>query len=570
MTPRYLTFGMLACAVVAAACTGSISGSDGDGTGNPPNNGQNPVGGASSGGGTGPTPEEIEQIKGKFAINGTPKYFRVIRLTNEQWTNSVQSVLGLASPPTLAEAFQSSVTGLTDFSNNENALADIDMRGWSDYQGAAETLATQVTSDAAQLSKLYAGTDGAGFIAAVGKRIYRRPLVAAETAAYQKLFDSGASLSGSRSAFAKGASVVLEAMLQSPYFLYRSELGAAGAPLSTYEVAAKLSLLLRDTTPDDALLQAAAAPGKLDTADGIAAIAEKMLEEPAAKRVMRRFHGEWLEFGKFAELTKAGVASYDPKMKDEFAESSYLFFDRLFGQGLGVKDIFTSTTGFVGQTTAALYGGAAAPASGFMERDFGPSRAGFFQQVPFLALYGRNEGPDSIHRGKTMSLSVLCAPLGFFVGEIPPLPDSKPGQTNRVRVDEHTKVCGSQCHNNMINPLGFAFEHFDGMGQYRDKEVNQGQELAIDSSGSFNFIDGPKTYQNAADLMQVLATDPQTHLCYSKKLASFSLQRDLTEADLPLLTELSSKSTSASASIKAVVLDLVKQDAFRIRSGGAL
>jgi hypothetical protein len=160
--------------------------------------------------------------------------------------------------------------------------------------------------------------------------------------------------------------------------------------------------------------------------------------------------------------------------------------------------------------------------------------------------------------------------LGFFVGEIPPLPDSKPGQTNRVRVDEHTKVCGSQCHNNMINPLGFAFEHFDGMGQYRDKEVNQGQELAIDSSGSFNFIDGPKTYQNAADLMQVLATDPQTHLCYSKKLASFSLQRDLTEADLPLLTELSSKSTSASASIKAVVLDLVKQDAFRIRSGGAL
>jgi hypothetical protein len=274
-----------------------------------------------------------------------------------------------------------------------------------------------------------------------------------------------------------------------------------------------------------------------------------------------------LEFGKFAELNKTGVASYDVKMKDEFAEASFLFFDRIFSQGLGVKDIFTSTTGFVGQTMAPLYGGAAA--SGYAERDLGPSRAGYFQQVPFLALYGRNEGPDPIHRGVSMSLRVLCAPLPFFEGVIPPLPDAKEGQTNRVRVDEHTKVCGAACHNNMINPLGFAFEHFDGMGQYRETEPNRDKQLPIDSSGSFTFVDGAKTYQNAADLMQLLATDQQSHLCYSKKLASFGLQRDVTEADLPLVAKLASTSTSGSASMKAVVLDLVKQDAFRIRSGGA-
>lgn len=568
MTPRYLTFGMLVCAVAAAACTGSIDGTEPDGTGTSPTGGLTPSGGSGSGGsGTGLTPEMETEIKGKLSIKGTPKYYRVVRLTNEQWTNSVQTVLGLSSRPTLAEEFQTSVSGLTDFSNNENALADVDGRGWSDYQSAAEALATQVTSDPAQLSKLYAGTDAAGFIAAVGRRVYRRPLVAAETAAYQKLFDTGASLSGSRSAFAKGASVVLEGMLQSPYFLYRTELGAANAPLSSYEIAAKLSLFLRNSTPDDALLDAAAGPAKLDTVEGVAAIAQKMLDEPAAKVVMRKFHGEWLEFGKFAELNKTGVASYDVKMKDEFAESSFLFFDRIFSQGLGVKDIFTSTTGFVGQTMAPLYGGAAA--SGYMERDLGPARAGFFQQVPFLALYGRNEGPDPIHRGVTMSLRVLCAPLGFFEGVLPPLPDTQPGQTNRVRVDEHTKGCGAQCHNNMINPLGFAFEHFDGMGQYRETETNRGEQLPIDSSGSFNFVDGAKPYKNAAELMQVLATDQQTHLCYSKKLASFGLQRDITEADLPLLTTLASTSTSGSASMKSVVLNLVKQDAFRVRSGGA-
>jgi hypothetical protein len=568
MTPRYLTFGMLVCAVAAAACTGSIDGVEPDGAGATPGGGMTPSGGTSSGVG-GSTGAIVDMAKGKLDLEGTPKYYRVLRLTNEQWTNSVQTVLGLSSPPTHAESFLGSVSGLTDFSNNENALTDVDGRGWSDYQSAAEALATQVTSDAAQLSRLYSGTDSAGFIATVGRRIYRRPLVDSEKAAYQKLYATGASLSGTRSAFAKGASVVLEAMLQSPHFLYRTELGEVGKPLSSYEIAAKLSLFLRATTPDDALLDAAAGPGKLDTPEGIAALAQKMLDEPAAKRVMRKFHGEWLSFGKFAELNKTGVASYDVKMKDEFAESSYLFFDRIFSQGLGVKDIFTSTTGFVGPTMASLYGGSAAPVSGYAERDLGPSRAGYFQQVPFLALYGRNEGPDPIHRGVAMSLEVLCAPLGFFEGVLPQLPEAQPGQTNRVRVDEHTKVCGSACHNNMINPLGFAFEHFDGMGQYREKELNRGQELTIDSSGSFTFVDGVKTYQNAADLMQVLATDQQAHLCYSKKLASFGLQRDMKEADLPLLAELSSTSKSAGASLKAVVLDLVKKDAFRIRSGGA-
>jgi hypothetical protein len=142
------------------------------------------------------------------------------------------------------------------------------------------------------------------------------------------------------------------------------------------------------------------------------------------------------------------------------------------------------------------------------------------------------------------------------------------GQTNRMRVDAHTNGCGTVCHNNMINPLGFAFENFDGMGQYRDTEMNGTEVLPIDASGSFAFVDGAKPYKNAADLMGVLATNPQTHLCYSKKLASFGLQRDMVEADLSLLAELASVSTS-NGSVKQVLLDLVKQDAFRTRVGGA-
>jgi hypothetical protein len=559
MTLRFLKLGALMLTLGAVACTANITDSGGDGAGNAG------AGGGLSSGGAGPI---TAGAAGKLKLDGSPSYFRVVRLTNEQWTNSVQSVLGLASPPTFAETFLNAVSGTTDFTNNELVLS-VDSRAWSDYEAAAEALAAQVASDPALLGRLYSGTDGAGFIATLGRRVYRRPLTPAETASYQKLFDMGPSFSGSASAFAKGASVVLEAMLQSPHFLYRSELGAVGAPLSSYEMAAKLSLWLRNTTPDDALLDAAAGPGNLDTPAGAAAVAQKMLDEPAAKAMMRKFHSEFLHFGKFAELSSVDPR-YNAAIGPELAESSLLFFDKIFSQGLGVKDIFLSTSGFVGSNMAALYeGGVAAPASGFVERDLGGKRIGYFSQLPFLILHSRPDGPDSIHRGVSISLDVLCAPLGVFGGELPPLPPRKPTETNRVRVDAHTKVCGSACHNNMINPLGFAFENFDGMGQYRDMEANGDQMLPIDSSGSFAFVDGTKSYKNAAELMQVLATDQQTHLCYSKKLAGFGLQRDIVEADLPLLGELASVSASSSGSVKQVVLDLVQQDAFRIRAGGA-
>jgi hypothetical protein len=107
------------------------------------------------------------------------------------------------------------------------------------------------------------------------------------------------------------------------------------------------------------------------------------------------------------------------------------------------------------------------------------------------------------------------------------------------------------------------------MGQYRETEMNNGEALPINAAGSFAFVDGPKNYANATELMKVLATDQQSHLCYTKKLASFGLQRDIVEGDLGLLAELSSVSTSATGSVKQVIVDLVRQNAFRTHVGGA-
>ena len=151
-----------------------------------------------------------------------------------------------------------------------------------------------------------------------------------------------------------------------------------------------------------------------------------------------------------------------------------------------MKQILTSTTGYVGANTAPLYG-MSAPASGYVERDLGAQRVGYFSQLPFLTLYAHNDEPSSILRGVSMNLDVLCAQLGPPAAVIPPIPPLMAGQTNRQRIDTLTAGCGQSCHNEMINPLGFAFEHFDGMGQWRETE-NGG--LTIDSSGSYSFADG--------------------------------------------------------------------------------
>jgi hypothetical protein len=498
--------------------------------------------------------------EGKFInLEGNPKYYRFVRLTNSQWAASVQEVLKLTEPSGLEAVFPSPVSGTTDFTNNE-LLLDVTDRSWSEFQAAAETLAEQVTASDGTLAVVYPGTDVTGFIQTVGRRAFRRPLTPLEVDEYTVLFNQGKTMLGAKSEFAKGAALVIRALLQAPNFLYRTELGPEGEALDGYEAAAKLSLWLLGATPDDALLDAAET---LTSPQALVDEATRMMAKAASSAVMRQFHGEWLRFNQFPNISKTDVPSYDPTLNAEYQEASYLFFDNIFRQGLGVRDILTSSRGFMGPGMATLYG-LASQGSGFVEKELGAGRVGYFSQLPFLTLYGHNSQPDSIRRGRTLALDVLCEKFGQAVEDLPPLAEHHEGQTNRQYIDSVTVACGANCHNNIMNPLGFAFEHFDGMGQYRETEPGG---LPIDSSGSFSFADGQVDFADNVELMAAMANSQQTHVCYAKKLASFALQRDIVASDLPLLIELASFSDAGS--VQQVMVELVKSDAFRKR-GGAL
>jgi hypothetical protein len=507
------------------------------------------------------TGENGEVLPPRFNYDGSPFYLAAVQLTADQYARSVQDILKLPAPPTQANSFLRAVGGFTTFPNNERVLeVSNDMR--DSYQMAAKEIADEVGTDTG-IARMNAGTSKDEFISTLGRRAFRRPLTAEEAARYATIFDEGVALSGSESDFTKGAKLVVESMIQSPYFLYRTELGAAGQPLSGYEIAAKLSLWLRGTTPSDELLDDAES-GKFDNANGVAQLTQTMLEEETATTAMTEMHAELLGFARFNEILKSSE-EYEADTNQELLAASRMFFDRIYEENLGLRDILTSTKGYVGPKMAKLYGMSAPSGNEIVLQELGAERPGYFSQVPYLATFADNTHSDAIHRGLFINFEILCAKLPTPSGDVPLVPTSIPGQSDRERIEAHTGkgTCGESCHGNYINPLGYAFENFDGLGRLRTEDADR----PVDTLSSYPFADGLKTFDGPAELMAIVAESSEAHACYAKNLMSFALQRDIVEADNAMVNSLAE--VSKAGSLKSMIVELVKSNAFRLRNSGS-
>jgi hypothetical protein len=333
-------------------------------------------------------------------------------------------------------------------------------------------------------------------------------------------------------------------------------------------MASKLSFLLRNTTPDDALLDAAAA-GELDTASGVISRATAMLEEESAQAVLGRYHAELFGIERYLQIDKNRTAfpTYDPALNTELLQADQLFFDRIFSTGQGMRAIFTSSLAFVSSASAGFYG-VSASGQGLTEVALGPERPGVLTRLGFLAQNATLNQPDPIHRGVDVLNRLMCADLMPPDGTIPELPQVVPGQTNRERVDAHTGAgtCGAGCHSTLINPIGFAFENFDAMGQIRTMDNGN----PVDTTGEVQLSDGLYAFSGAPELVALLADSPGVHGCYAKHLAEYTLARDMAGGDRSLVDAIEGISMNSNAGIKAIVLSIISQPSFLTRTGGAL
>lgn len=534
---------------LGVGCNATLGGGSEDGS-----NPTNPFAGPEGPNGEGP---EVVELPGGLELEGNPEYYRVVRLTHAQWERSVRDIFDLSTETGLSSGFVPDPPDGT-FSNNERALYVTDSLSL-DYERTAEQVAEQVTSDAGLMATLGASAGAGEFIRKIGKRAFRRDLTPDEVTQYEGLWAQGETFFASGDATADGARVFIEALLQSPHFVYRVELTEAGARLSGHELATKISYVLLGTTPSDELL-ALADSGALDTLAGLTQVVTQMLSEEGSRTAIENYHRELFGLDRYNSILKdtTRFPSYTEALNDIFLQADLMFFSHLYTTGLGFRDVLTSNVAFVESSTAPLYG-VPDPGPSLTLVPLDASRPGFLTRLGFLAYNGTLSNPDPIHRGVDINNRILCADLEPPVGEIPPLPDPVPGQTNRERVTAHTEVgiCKG-CHGGIINPPGFSLENFDALGVLRATD----NEKSVDTGGSFDLRGTTVEFSGIVDLASQIAESPTAHSCYSAHLAEYVFARDIGSGETALVTTVQNQSLAQSASLKEMLLALLESPEF--------
>ncbi len=406
-----------------------------------------------------------------------------------------------------------------------------------------------------------------GFIERFGFRAFRRPLSTEEVTRYLLLHNGIATES-----FELGLRWVVTAMLQSSNFLYRSELGTAAAgsrlyTLDPFEIATALSYGITGTMPDDVLF-AAAQNGELSSSVEIEAQARRLFERPEALRGAHRFFSQWLGIDTLDTVPKdsALFPSFDADIRRRLRRELEVFVDWVIREeGGSLHELLTAPYTFVDADLAEYYGVAFDPEApqrdGFYQVSYGSDQqAGLLTQGSVLATHARPNGSSPIHRGLLVRERMLCQelpPPPPGVNAEPPAPDEN--ASDRVRYAAHSQdpACAS-CHR-LIDPIGFGFERFDGIGRPRSG--------AVDHSGHITEEQSEAPFSGPQGLAQLLSDREDMADCFAEQYFRFSVGA---APDGPLRCALVNVQTAFKAqgrSIEALLLALVATPHFTARVG---
>lgn len=550
-----------ALAVSAALSMGACSKNDA-GVGAAPGSGASGGQGGSSG--SGPGPEPLVCDAAPYAGEAPGRL-----LTRVQYDNVVADLLGDETRPAQSFPAENTVLG---FENNAD-LHQATPRLVDKYIEASEAIARAAVEE--RLDELLP-CDPAGqsadcayeLIDALGPRAFRRPLTDAERALFVGLFDDSRAEQG----YADAIGMVIEAMLQSPQFLYRLEaVGEApteetgAVAVSSWEMASRLSFFLTNSMPDDELF-AAAENDELRTEEEIEAQARRLLKSERAVAMTADFHRQWLGLDRFSGVVREGTGFEDAAaLSDDWRASIDEFMRHVFWDEGTVSALFTSNKVFLNADLAALYG-LAPPASGLQAFELpADERAGLLTQPALLALFAHPEQSAPIQRGVFVREQIMCQPLEPpppTVDQTPPDPD--PSLTTRERFAEHTAIPScNECHKK-IDGIGFGLEGYDHLGRYRDEEFG----LPVDVSGEILEATDPHlngNFNGAVELAARLADSVQVQSCLATQWYRYAMGRIETQADLCSLQQVQTRLAESDGKLQELLVGLTLTDAFRYR-----
>jgi cytochrome c551/c552 len=411
-------------------------------------------------------------------------------------------------------------------------------------------------------------------LTALAQRAYRRPVTADDLAPLMDLYQAARAEGGT---FDAGIEQSLRLVLASPKFLFRVETPPAAsgstqpgraARVTDLELASRLSFFLWSSIPDEELLKLAG-QGRLDEPAVLQAQVERMLRDPRSRALVDNFASQWLRLRNLRSHSPIArdFPNFDNELREAFRTETELFFASIIREDRSVVDLLNADYTYVNERLARHYGIPNVYGSHFRRVTVQqPARRGLLGHGSILTVTSYPNRTSPVLRGKWVLENLLGTPPPAPPQDVPDIEENQPGEdarSLRARLEMHRRSpsCAS-CHR-VMDPLGFALENFDGLGQWRDKEPGG----AIDPTGQLadgTPIDGPVALRNA-----VLERREMFVRTLTEKLMTYGLGRGIELDDRPLVREVARNAAARDYRWSSIVLGIVRSAPFQMKKAPA-
>ena len=447
-------------------------------------------------------------------------------------------------------------------------LKDLVVRGPYKATGISMTPSRQKVFTCRPTSKADESTCARQIVTRLGAAAYRRPLSAAEVDRLMPFYDRASAKAG----FDAGVRASLEAILASPYFIFRLEKAPTDARAGgTYRVAdndlaSRLSFFLWGTPPDQELL-AMAARRELSTPGGLERQARKMLADPRAASLGTRFAGQWLRLQDVEKVRPDPnfYPNFDENLAAAMRTETELFFNSLVRDDRSVLDLYRADYTYVNERLARHYGFQGVTGPEFRRVTYPDAgRRGVLGQGSILVQTSLANRTSPVLRGKWVMEVLIGSPPPPPPPNVPTLDetgDARDGRllTTRERMEMHraNPTCNA-CHR-MMDPIGLSLDNFDPTGRWRVRENG----MPLDTAG--DFYDGSKV-NSLNDLVAALLKRPEPLVrTFAGNLMAYALGRRVEYYDMPTIRAITKAAAANDYKMSSFMIGVIKSDAFRMK-----
>lgn len=407
-------------------------------------------------------------------------------------------------------------------------------------------------------------------IAEFARRAYRRPVAPEEVTRLLRLYET-ARAGGEN--FEAGVKLALTAVLVSPHFLFRGELQPepdnpqAVHPINEFALASRLSYFLWSTMPDEELFRLA---GQGRLRKELKAQVRRMLRDPKARALVDNFAAQWLQFRNLdvAAPDPATYPGFTEELRAAMRREAELFAEHILREDRSVLEFLDADWTFVNEPLARHYGLPGVEGGGFRKVSLkGTPRGGVLTMGSFLTITSNPTRTSPVKRGKWVLENLLNAPPPPPPPDVPELPDNPEAQLTgslRQRFEQHRAdpMCAS-CHA-LMDPIGFGFENFDGVGAWREQD----EGFPIDPAGQ---LASGEAFRGPDDLKRILLTAKRGEFlrCLASKMLTYALGRGLEYYDQCAVDSVVETLQRGQYRFSALVLGVVQSVPFQLRRGEA-